>query len=130
MAREHLTPDGVVAINVGRSPSDRRLVDGMTGTLHSVFPSVYVMDVPYSFNTIIYATLQPTRLENLYANFEYLKTAGAHPLLWSSVDITLQNLQPTPDSRTVYTDDLAPIELITNQLVLDFVLSGGVEELK
>jgi spermidine synthase len=130
VAREHLTPDGVVAINVGRSPSDRRLVDGMTGTLHSVFPSVYVMDVPYSFNTIIYATLQPTRLENLYANFEYLKAAGAHPLLCSSVDITLQNLQPTPDSRTVYTDDLAPIELITNQLVLDFVLSGGVEELK
>jgi spermidine synthase len=130
VAREHLTPDGVVAINVGRSPSDRRLVDGMTGTLRSVFPSVYVMDVPYSFNTIVYATLQPTRLENLYANFEYLKLAGAHPLLWSSVDITLQNLQPTPDSLTVYTDDLAPIELITNQLVLDFVLSGGVEELK
>jgi hypothetical protein len=46
------------------------------------------------------------------------------------VDITLQNLQPTPDSRTVYTDDIAPIELITNQLVLDFVISGGVEELK
>jgi spermidine synthase len=129
-AREHLTPDGVIAINVGRSPSDRRLVDGMSGTLHSVFPSVYVMDVPYSFNTIIFATLQPTRIENLYANFEYLKAAGAHPLLCSSVDITLQNLQPTPDSHTVYTDDLAPIELITNQLVLDFVLSGGVEELK
>ena len=130
MAREHLTPDGVIAINVGRSPSDRRLVDGMAGTLRSVFPSVYVMDVPNSFNTIVYATLKPTRLENLYANFEYLGTAGAHPLLWAAVDTTLQNLQPTPDSRTVYTDDLAPIELITNQLVLDFVISGGVEELK
>ena len=130
MARDHLTPDGVVVINVGRSPSDRRLVDGMTGTLRSVFPSVYVTDVPYSFNTIIYATLLPTRLDNLYANFEYLYTAGAHPLLWSAVDITLQNMQPTPESRTVYTDDLAPIELITNQLVLDFVLSGGTDDMK
>jgi spermidine synthase len=130
VARDHLTPDGVIAINVGRSPSDRRLVDGMAGTLRSVFPSVYVMDVPYSFNSIIYATLQPTRLENLYANFEYLVSAGAHPLLWSAIDITLENMQPTPVSTTVYTDDLAPIELITNQLVLDYVLSGGIEDLK
>lgn len=130
MARDHLTPDGVVAINVGRSPSDRRLVDGMVGTLRSVFPSVYVMDVPYSFNTIVYATLQPTKIENLYANYEYLQAAGAHPLLLSAANITILNLQPTPDSRTVFTDDLAPIELITNQLVLDFVLNGGVEGLK
>jgi predicted membrane-bound spermidine synthase len=130
MAYNHLTSDGVIAINVGRSTSDRRLVDGMVGTLRSVFPSVYVMDVPYSFNTIVYATLQPTRLENLYANYEYLQTAGVHPLLWAAVDITILNMQPTPDSHTVYTDDLAPIELITNQLVLDFVLTGGVEGLK
>jgi spermidine synthase len=130
VARNHLTPDGVVAINVGRSPSDRRLVDGMVGTLRSVFPSVYVMDVPYSFNTIVYATLQPTKIENLFANYEYLQAAGAYPLLLSAANITILNLQPTPDSRTVFTDDLAPIELITNQLVLDFVLNGGVEGLK
>lgn len=130
VARDHLTPDGVLAINVGRSPSDRRLVDGMVGTLHSVFPSVYVMDVPNSFNTIVYATLQPTTIDNLYANYEYLQVASVHPLLWSAINTTILNLQPTPDSRTVYTDDLAPIELITNQLVLDFVLTGGVEGLK
>jgi spermidine synthase len=130
VVREHLTPDGVVAINVGRSPSDRRLVDGMVGTLRSVFPSVYVMDVPFSFNSIVYATIQPTTLDNLYANFEYLQVAGAHPLLWTSVNTTILNMQPTPNSHTVYTDDLAPIELVTNQLVLDFVLTGGVEELK
>jgi len=130
VVHNHLTPDGVVAINVGRSPSDRRLVDGMVGTLRSVFPSVYVMDVPYSFNTIVYATHQPTKIDNLYANYEYIQKAGVHPLLWSAMNTTILNLQPTPDSRTVYTDDLAPIELITNQLVLDFVLTGGVEGLK
>jgi hypothetical protein len=102
----------------------------MVGTLHSVFPSVYVMDVPNSFNTILYATLQPTTIDNLYANYEYLQVASVHPLLWSAINTTILNLQPTPDSRTVYTDDLAPIELITNQLVLDFVLTGGVEGLK
>jgi spermidine synthase len=38
--RAHLLPDGVVVINVGRTPDDRRLVDGMVGTLQSVFHSV------------------------------------------------------------------------------------------
>ena len=130
VVRDHLTPDGVVAINVGRSPTDRRLVDGMVGTLHSVFPSVYVMDVPYSFNTIVYATLQPTQIQNLYDNDVYLQVASAPSLLEAAMNITILNLQPTPDSHTVYTDDLAPIELITNELVLNFYLTGGVEELK
>lgn len=130
LVRDHLTPDGVVAINVGRSPTDRRLVSGMVGTMQSVFPSVYVMDVPNSFNTIVYATLQPTRVEDLYANFEYLQNVRAHPLLLTAVETTIVNLQPTPESHTVYTDNLAPIELITNQLVLDFVLTGGIQGLK
>jgi spermidine synthase len=130
LVRDHLTPDGVVAINVGRSPTDRRLVSGMVGTMQSVFPSVYVMDVPNSFNTIVYATLQLTRVEDLYANFEYLQNVRAHPLLLTAVETTIVNLQPTPESHTVYTDNLAPIELITNQLVLDFVLTGGIQGLK
>ena len=130
VVQEHLTLDGVVEINVGRSLSDRRLINGLAGTLQSLFPSVFVMDVPYSFNSIIYATMQPTHLANLYANLEYLNNASAHPLLISAVNITLQNIQPTPDNQTVFTDDQAPIELITNQLVVDFVLSGGLEEIK
>ncbi len=74
IVRDHLTRDGVVVINVGRSPNDRRLIDGLAGTLMSIFPSVYVMDVPNTFNSIIYATNQPTHIENLYQNLIYLYT--------------------------------------------------------
>jgi len=38
--------------------------------------------------------------------------------------------KPTPSSQTVYTDDRAPIEWITNNMVLSFVLFGGMENLK
>lgn len=131
LTREHLTQDGVLVINVGRSPTDRRLIDGLVGTIRSVYPSVYVMDVPGTFNSIIYATVQPTEAINLFINLGLVKAEGtAHPLLQESLDLTAAHLQPTPDSFTIYTDDLAPIEWITNDMILDFILSGQVETLQ
>jgi hypothetical protein len=129
--RQHLTASGVLVINVGRSPADRRLIDGLVGTIRQIFPSVYVMDIPDTFNSIIYATAQPTRIEYLYNNLLNLyATPGVHPLLISSVERIVANLQPTPDSQIVYTDDRAPIEWITNDMVLSYVFSGDMDSLK
>jgi spermidine synthase len=131
IARDRLEEDGVMAINVGRAPDDRRLVDAMAGTLASTFPSVYLVDVPGSYNTIIYATNQPTVRENLYQNLLDLVQEGkAHPVLVEAVKIAALNLQPMPESDTVFTDDLAPVEWITNNMVLRFVLFGDLEEIQ
>lgn len=130
-ARDHLTADGVLVINVGRGPNDRRLVDSFTATLKTVFPSVYVMDIPDTFNSIIYATAQPTQLQNLADNLAYLNgKSGTHPLLLESIQTALGNMQPTPTQGQVFTDDLAPIEWITNSMVVNFFLSGDVEKLQ
>ena len=131
VVRDHLTDDGVAVINVGRSPTDRRLIEGLVGTMSSVFPSIYVMDVPNTFNSIVYATRQSTEINNLYANFDYLNRKGnIPPLLMESLARTVTYLQPTPSSQVVFTDDLAPIEWITNNMVLSYVLSGQAEDLK
>ena len=61
--KNHLIDHGVVAINVGRTDTDRRLVDALTNTLLEVFPSVHAIDVPRSFNTILVATASPTSAE-------------------------------------------------------------------
>jgi predicted membrane-bound spermidine synthase len=128
---EHLTEDGVAVINVGRAPKDRRLIEAMVGTLDSVFASVHVLDVPGTFNTVIYATRQPTDFKNLYDNLVMLmERENIHPLLMEALKITALNIQPTPDSQTVFTDDLAPIEWITNNMVLRFVFSGDLEDLQ
>jgi hypothetical protein len=128
---DHLNEDGVAVINVGRAPGDRRLIDAMVGTLDSVFPSIHVLDVPGTFNTIIYATRQPTSFQNLFDNLVMLTGRGdVHPLLLESLKITALNIQPTPNSQTVFTDDLAPIEWITNNMVLRFVLFGNLEEIQ
>jgi len=131
IARDHLTENGVLVINIGRSPTDRTLVDHLVSTIQTVFPSVYVMDVPNSFNTIVYATAQPTELINLAVNYQLLtQRSDTHPLLLYAIQQTLNNYQPTPTGEVVYTDDWSPIEWITNSMVLNYVLSGDVEELK
>jgi MFS family permease len=128
---DRLNLDGVLAINVGRAPQDRRLIEALVGTIQTVFPSVYVMDVPGSFNSLVYATRQPSQLTDLYANFDHLLKGGdGHPLLLESLYRTVYYMQPTPQSEVVYTDDWAPIEWLTNEMVLNYVLIGDMEELE
>jgi spermidine synthase len=121
---QHLAPDGVVAINVGRTPFDRSLIEAMVGTLGSVFPSVHVVDVPNTFNTLIYATVQPTSPQNLVANELVLKGVDASWIILDVLKRAIDNLQVTPDSEVVFTDDRAPIELLTNAIAIRFILSG------
>jgi predicted membrane-bound spermidine synthase len=127
----HLEPDGVLVVNVGNAPGDRRLIDGLATTIRTVFPSVYVMDIPDTFNSMIYATLQPTEAASLGRNLIALELqGGAHPLLIHSMTLAWANLQPPPATTIIFTDDLAPIEWITNNMVLNFILHGGVETLQ
>ncbi|MDD5467744.1 MAG: fused MFS/spermidine synthase [Anaerolineales bacterium] len=127
----HLEADGAMAINVGRAPDDRRLVDGLVGTIRTVFPSVYVIDVPDTFNTLIYATPQPTTIDDLYANLlGMMASQDAHPLLLDSIKRAVVFQQPLPETSVVFTDDKAPIEWITNSLVLRFVLQGNMESIQ
>jgi predicted membrane-bound spermidine synthase len=128
---QHLEEDGVMVINVGRAPDDRRLIDGLVSTIRTVFPSIYIMDIPDTFNSIIYATRQVTDITNLYYNLLYLYTrTDINPLLVHAIEKTIVNQQPVPASETVYTDDLDPVEWITNSLVLKFVFSKDMESLK
>ena len=127
VAADHLNPDGVVVINVGRSPGDRRLIDGLATTLGTIFPSIYVMDIPDSFNSMIYATLQPTTVEDLHLNLSALAALpDTNSLLIESLELTVSNLQPAPQHTVVFTDDRSPIEWITNSMILNFILQGEI----
>lgn len=130
LCRAHLAQDGVLAINVGRAPNDRRLIDALVATLLEVFPSVHVMDIPDTFNSLVYATMQPTSFDNLEANYELLLGQDAHPLLIASIERTLAYRQLTPTGGLVLTDERAPIEWIINSMVLNFIASGDIETLQ
>lgn len=129
--KDHLTDDGVMVINIGRSTDDRRLVDVLGSTIQSVFASVHVMDLPDSFNSILFASVQPTSKSDLMSNYNLLASNPETPeILLQAIASTLTNSAPQPEAAQVFTDDLAPIEWITNDLVLDFIFAGNVETLQ
>ncbi len=125
---DKLADDGVMVINVGRSPTDRSLIDTLASTIGAVFPSVYVVDIPGTLNSIIYASRQPTSVNNLAQNYqELVAQTDTHPLLLESLGIAVSNMQPAPPPAQVFTDDVAPVEWITNSMVLSFLFDNGME---
>jgi hypothetical protein len=95
------------------------------------FASIHVMDLPGTFNSILFASVQPTGSENLAANYDsLLVSTDVNPLLLETMNVTLANLQSDPPAAQVFTDDLAPIEGLTNDMILKFLLAGDVEQLQ
>lgn len=123
---DHLDEDGVIAINAGRSSTDYSLVNALGSTMATVFPTVYVMDIPdYGSslgNSLVIATKQPTRLENFARNVTGLQ----HPLLRVVADRVLHTRmwELTPDTL-IFTDDKAPVEQVIHRLIFRYLLGGN-----
>ncbi|MDY7039990.1 MAG: fused MFS/spermidine synthase [Chloroflexota bacterium] len=114
----HLTERGAVVINVGRTENDYSLVEALATTMNTVFPSVYVVDVPETFNSMVVATVQETRSENLTANLPEI----TDPFLRDVVARAAVHLRPMTGAGPVLTDDRAPVEQLSNLVVLRYVL--------
>ena len=129
--KHHLVNDGVLVINVARIFEDRLLLDTLYQTIQSVFPSVYIVDLPNTLNSIIFATKTETDVENLVGNYIVLsKKEGTPPLLLSALEITITSQQTLPESGMVLTDDHAPVEWIINRMMFDLFRSGSLEVLQ
>ncbi|MBN1991503.1 MAG: fused MFS/spermidine synthase [Anaerolineae bacterium] len=124
---DHLNEKGVVAINAGRTSTDFSLVEALGATMKSVFPNVYVLDVPdYGSslgNSLVIATKQPTHLDNFAWNASQLQ----HPLLRlvaaRSLNARIWEFQPAEDD-VVFTDDKAPVEQVIHGLIIRYLLGG------
>jgi spermidine synthase len=126
--KAHLSDEGVLAVNVGRAPNDRRLVQAIVATLQTVFPSVHAIDVPGALNTILVATVQPTTAGNLRAGLDQLGLQ-ADPLLREALETAVTHLVPAVAGETIFTDERAPVETIVDSLVIRFLLEEGPERL-
>jgi len=127
--RARLERQGVVAINVGRTDTDRRLVDALANTMLAVFPSVHAIDVPRSFNTILVATVEPTSQANLRLNSN-VRVDAVNPILYDILESAADNLAALGESDILFTDDRAPVESLVDSIVLDFLLAGRAEEFR
>ncbi len=119
LIRSHLTANGVVALNTGHTATDYRLVQAFVNTMSQVFPSVYVFNVPGTFNTEVMATMQPTSIETFRANMAQFAPTSVMGQVASEVlpTVTVGH----SNGGIIFTDDRAPIEQITDQLLLNYI---------
>ncbi len=114
----HLDDTGVTAINVGHTLEDWRLVDGIAHTMLQVFPTVHIINIEGSLNAVLVGTIKPTKDSNLAMNLPYIEDRR----LLSIADKAIANLRSPGFSTLVFTDDRAPIEQISHEVALHYIL--------
>ena len=119
LVREHLASGGVLAVNVAEAPGDSRLVAAIASTMATVFPSVFLLDDPNSSNTIVYGATEPTTVDDVNHNLG-LEDA---PLAGDAAKAALLegNIRVSTYHGPVYTDDLAPIERLIDEIVFGYL---------
>lgn len=113
LAERRLQPDGMVMVNVGTIPADERLPDAIAGTMATVFPTVYRWRVG-GFNEIVVGFTRPISGQTLR-----IRLAGASPALQPAARLALA-LRGQAPSDDPLTDDHAPVEWLTDQLIVRY----------
>lgn len=125
---DHLNDTGVVAINTGRTATDYSLVEALSATIQTVFPNVYILDIPsYGSplgNSLVIATKQPTQSENFLTNIAELEDPHLKIIIErSSLKSRIWEFHPQEDF-IVFTDDKAPVEQVIHNLIIKYLLGG------
>ncbi len=120
LLQRNLAPGGVVCVNVGRYGDEKAVVDAVAGTLATVFPEVAAADARNHSNTLLY-TGPPGLAERLHARARSLPRHLQG--LGGRVAAELRTRAPGEP----LTDDLAPVEQMTDAILLRALWrTGGV----
>ena len=117
LAQDRLNPGGMVMANVGTVPGSERLPAALAGTMATVFPYVYRWRIG-GFNEIVVGFSRPVSAAQLLA-----RLAAARPALQPAAQLA-EKLKYQPPSNDPLTDDRAPVEWLTDQLIVRYA-SGG-----
>lgn len=125
LVRGHLADDGILAINVGRTPTNFSLVDALAATAGQVFPTVFLIDEPGPphtlGNTLLVATVQPSSLDNLHANVAALPARLPAAFREFAAQAQAYARTAAPPGTPIFTDDRAPVERIVHSIILDYL---------
>jgi hypothetical protein len=117
LVRARLRPGGIVALNVATVPDDRRLVEELAGTLATVLPTVRVWPV-LRFNHIVIGFNGPgTEVSRIEPE------PGPLAQLQRLLDDQLG--EPVDASGDPWTDDHAPVEWVTDRMIISYASRGG-----
>ncbi len=119
LVRERLTPGGVMALNVAAVPGDDRLSEAIGSTVLAAFPQAWRWR-PLRFNELLLAFDREVERDDLVAR------AGSSPgQVRALVPLFREALEPVRREVRPLTDDRAPVEWLTDRMIIDFVARGG-----
>ncbi len=116
LVHRHLAPGGIVALNVATVPDDRSLEENLAGTLAAEFESVHVWPVLH-FNHIVIGFTERNRGEPI----------SYDPRIQSLVELLIDGglSPPVKPLERPWTDDRAPVEWVTDRMILTYAAQGG-----
>lgn len=136
LVKSRLKPGGFMTINVGVVSTDTQLYKGITRTVRSVFP--HTARIPIIFdkapfqNHIILASaspLDPKRLDpKVNPLVGRMTKRSKNRYLPGVIRKMADGFTTVAENRVeVFTDDRAPVEVLTDFMIFDYVVSGGYE---
>jgi spermidine synthase len=119
LVRSRLRPGGIVALNVATVPGDRRLAEGIAGTLRTEFPQVLTWQA-LKLNQLVLGFDRPIARTHLRA--AVARTPGRIRVL---TRLFAENARAAAPSAQPWTDDRAPVEWVTDRMILEYAARGA-----
>jgi predicted membrane-bound spermidine synthase len=119
LAREHLRLGGMLALNVAATPTDRRLPDAIGTTLLTAFPRAWSWRA-LRFNEVVFALREPVTRGELEG-----RARRARGEVASLLPLFREQLEPVRAEGKPLTDDRAPVEWLTDRMVLHEIERAG-----
>jgi spermidine synthase len=119
LVRERLAPGGIVALNVAAVPDDKRLVRAIGRTLGAELPEVLEWPA-LRFNTILVGLTEPL------ASGELGRRLASGPAELAPLrELLSREVRPLSASGRAWTDDRAPVEWLTDRMIISYAAEGG-----
>jgi hypothetical protein len=119
LARDRLRPGGMLALNVAAVPGDERLSEAIGSTVLAAFPQAWRWK-PLRFNELMLAPDRPLTQADLLDRVERAPDAVS-----SLVPLFQQDLEGIRRETEPLTDDRAPVEWLTDRMIIEFITEGG-----
>ena len=119
LARRHLTPRGVLALNVAVVPGSSPLDTAIESTLADTVGQAWAWR-PLRFSELVFAFARPLSKQTLLE-----RIGGIAPRAASLAPLFRAELHEARPAVAPLTDDRAPVEWLTDRMIVDYVAAGG-----
>jgi spermidine synthase len=119
LVRSRLRPGGIVALNVATVPGDHRLAANVAGTLRTVFPQVLTWQA-LKLNQLVLGFDRPVSRARLQSAVE-----ATPARIRALTRLLAGHARPAAPSAQPWTDDRAPVEWVTDRMILEYAARGA-----